>query len=169
MVIQTANLSDIPAMLDIYTQARAYQIKTGQATYPIFTKENLEPLIHAGEYFKIEIEGKIAVILFIIFEDLAVWDKLENNCSIYIHRIATHPDFKGRNLMRVVTDFAIDYAKKHNRQFVRMDTWNRNDRLKNYYLKFGFKELGTRILPSNEAIHPHHWGETCVFLELPVG
>ena len=109
------------------------------------------------------------MIFFIIFEDLSIWDKLENNCSIYIHRIGTHPDFKGRNLMRVVTDFAIDYAKKHNRQFVRMDTWNRNERLKNYYLGFGFKEVGTRLLPSSKTIHQHHWGETCVFLELSVG
>lgn len=70
--------------------------------------------------------------------------------------------------MRVITDFAVDFAKKHHRQFVRMDTWNKNDNLKNYYLQFGFKIVGTRLLPNDERLNKHYWGQTCVYLELKI-
>ena len=168
MIIQSAHLSDIPSMLDIYGSARNYQIKTKQPTFAIFTKESIEAGIESQQYYKIEIEKKIAGIFTITFEDVLIWDKLENLCSVYLHRIATHPDFKGRNLMRVITDFAVDFAKKNNRQFVRMDTWNGNDNLKNYYLQFGFNIVGTRILPNDERLNKHYWGETCVYLELKI-
>ena len=168
MVIQQANLNDIPVMLDIYDHARAYQIIKGQATYAIFNEKLIENGIHTGLYHKIVVDEKIAAIFLISLEDELIWQKLENYNSVYIHRIANHPDFKGRNLMQTITDFAIDLAKKHNRQFIRLDTWNRNEKIKKYYQKFGFKIVGTRLFVPEDKINPHYWGETCVYMELEI-
>ena len=48
--------------------------------------------------------------------------------------------------MQTVADFVLSFAKNHNRRFVRMDTRNNNEPLKNYYLKFGFQIVGARAL-----------------------
>ncbi len=168
MIIQTVHLHDLPEMIDIYAYARDYQIKAGQSTFPVFESEDFEKDISASAYYKIVKAGITAAIFYIGFEDELIWDERENYCSVYLHRIVTHPDFKGKNLMQTVIDFALSFAKKHNRRFVRMDTWNNNEPLKNYYLKFGFQIVGMRTLPNDARLNPHYWGETCVYLELKV-
>ena len=168
MIFQTVHLHDLPEMLDVYAHARDYQIKVGQASYPVFTSDDFEKDILEGAYYKIVINEKTAAFFYIGFEDELIWDERENHCSVYLHRIVTHPDFKGKNLMQFVTDFAVSFAKKHDRRFVRMDTWNNNEPLKNYYLKFGFQIVGTRKLPEDERLHAHYWGETCVYFEMKV-
>ena len=168
MIIRPAHLQDLPEMLGIYARARDYQIKVGQAAYPLFKSEDFEDAIKEGTFYKIVINEKSAAFFNIGLEDELIWDKRENHCSVYLHRIVTHPDFKGKNLMQTVTDFATGFAKTHNRSFVRMDTWNNNEPLKNYYLKFGFQIVGTRLLPKDSRLNSHYWGETCVYLELKI-
>ncbi|WP_367889208.1 GNAT family N-acetyltransferase [Polaribacter filamentus] len=53
--------------------------------------------------------------------------------AIYIHRISTNPNFRGRNLVSEIAKWSKNYAIHKDKKFVRMDTVGENVGLINYY------------------------------------
>lgn len=109
---------------------------------------------------------KIACIWAIMFSDELIWEQRENNASIYIHRIATNPNFRGQNLVQKIVDWAKVFAKEQNRQYLRMDTCGKNDRLIQYYEKCGFSFLGMNKLQNPSELPLHYHGADVCFFEL---
>jgi ribosomal protein S18 acetylase RimI-like enzyme len=87
-----------------------------------------------------------------------LWGEKDKNNAIYLHRIATHPDYKGRQLINRIIDWSLIHARKAGRKFIRMDTWGDNDRLSNYYIKAGFRLVGKQFITKNESLPEHYWG-----------
>ena len=75
---------------------------------------------------------------------------------MYIHRIVTNPEFRGRGYVRTITDWARDHARTNELRFVRMDTWGDNQKLIDYYQSCGFKFVGL-MTPSPSATLPKHY------------
>ena len=100
----------------------------------------------------------------IAFQDPQIWEERDRDPAIYIHRIATAPQFRGRALVKHLVQWAKVYAEKQQKKFVRLDTLGENTRLIAYYQEMGFDFLG--IFPlKNTAGLPTHYHNTpaCLF------
>ncbi|WP_436807195.1 GNAT family N-acetyltransferase [Chryseobacterium sp. DT-3] len=75
---------------------------------------------------------------------------------LYIHRIATNPEFRGRNMVSEIVSWAKKYSKEHNKRFIRMDTVGENTPLINYYKKCGFAFLGLVQLKDTDGLPGHY-------------
>lgn len=165
MTISNSTLDDIPEIFRLYKLATDYQkIKFPGNIWPEFDLDFITTEVRENSQFKIVIDNKIACIWAITYNDAQIWEEKENNDAIYLHRIATNPDFKGNNFVQMIADWSKDFAKKENKKFVRMDTCGQNDRLINHYKSCGFQFLGMKKLKDSSGLQEHYQNaEVCYF------
>jgi ribosomal protein S18 acetylase RimI-like enzyme len=96
--------------------------------------------------------------------DELIWGNENNEPSLYIHRIATNPVFRGQNLVGELIDWANEFGKKKNLTYIRMDTVGLNKGLIGHYEKLGFQFLGTKEIENTKGLPEHYKeGEVCFF------
>ena len=165
MVITNSNLNDISEIFRLYDLATNFQkIKFPKNQWPLFNQNNIAIEIIQNRQFKLIIDGKIACVWAITYSDPQIWEEKENALSIYIHRIATNPEYRGNNFVKTIVNWAKDHALQHHKQFIRMDTCGRNERLISYYKGCGFNFLGINKLQNTTQLPSHyHNAEVCFF------
>ncbi|HEY5370942.1 MAG TPA: GNAT family N-acetyltransferase [Hanamia sp.] len=147
MRIVNSDLNDIPEIFRLYKLATDFQkIKFPDNQWSVFDKELITTEVIENRQFKLLIENKIACVWAITYSDAQIWENSENDNSIYIHRIATNPEFRGNNFVQAIVDWSKNYATEQNKQFIRMDTCGKNERLINHYKNCGFSYLGIKKL-----------------------
>lgn len=169
MNITNSTLDDIPEIFRLYQLATDYQkITFAGNIWPEFDQDFIATEVIENRQFKIMIDHKIACIWAITYNDAAIWEEKENNDAIYIHRIATNPDFRGNNFVQIIADWSKDFVKKENKKFVRMDTCGQNDRLINHYKNCGFDFLGMKKLKDSSGLQKHYHNADVCFFEIEV-
>lgn len=154
---------DIPAMQQLYDIAREFQKEKSNWHWLSFENALLKKEIEEKRQWKIMEDGKITCIFMTLYDDPYIWGERNKDPSIYIHRIVTHPDFRGKNYTIKIINWAKEQAKKLNKHFIRMDTWGENNKLRDYYVKCGFTFLETITPQSTENLPTHY---TCISLSL---
>lgn len=165
MIITNSNPDDIPEIFRLYKLATEYQIlKFPGNQWPEFEQDLIATEVVENRQFKLLIENKIACVWAITFSDPQIWEGSENDAAIFIHRIATNPDFRGNNFVQAIVNWAKEYAGKQNKKFIRMDTCGNNERLINHYKSCGFNYLGMKKLKNTSELPTHyHNAEVCFF------
>jgi ribosomal protein S18 acetylase RimI-like enzyme len=80
-------------------------------------------------------------------------EERDQDAAIYIHRIATNPDFRGHNFVGILVEWAKEYARSIEKDFVRLDTLG-NIKLIEHYTNAGFDFLGYSIYnPQRDCLH----------------
>jgi len=106
----------------------------------------------------------IACVWATTFSDKQIWEERNKDAVVYIHRIATNPVFRGKNFVSTITGWAKQYAKDHNKNFVRLDTLGHNVKLIEHYTKAGFNFLGMFDLKNTRGLPAHyHNTPVCLF------
>jgi hypothetical protein len=134
-------------------------------TWPWFEKSFIKKEIQEGKQWKIT-EGNIIVCNWAItFNDRDIWGEWNNNNSIYIHRICNHPAYRGRRYINTITGWAKKYVLQTGRQFVRLDTLGKNQKLIENYTSAGFEFLGIFKLTNTASLPKHDQDESncCLF------
>ena len=169
MTISNSNLNDIPEIFRLYKLATDYQkIRFPGNVWPDFDLDFITTEVLEKRQFKITIDDKITCIWAITYNDAAIWEEKENNDAIYIHRIATNPDFRGNNFVQMISDWSRDFAKKEKKKFVRMDTCGQNDRLINHYKNCGFQFLGMKRLKASPELQAHYQNAGVCYFEIEI-
>ena len=167
MKISNSKKEDIPEIFRLYKLATDFQkIKFPKNHWPEFDEAMVIKEVLENRQFKIIIDSKIACVWAITYSDPQIWEDAVNNTSIFIHRIATNPDFRGHNFVKTIVDWAINLAKDNNKQFIRMDTCGKNMGLINYYQRCGFKFLGTKKLKNASDLPSHYLNADVCFFEI---
>lgn len=167
MTITNSNLDDITEIFRLYQLARDFQkIQFPENLWPEFDRDFIATEVIENRQFKIVNDNKIACIWAITYNDADIWEEKENNDAIYIHRIATNPEFRGNNFVQMIADWSKDFARKENKKFVRMDTCGQNDRLINHYKKCGFEFLGMKKLKDSSGLQAHYHNADVCFFEI---
>lgn len=76
-------------------------------------------------------------------EDFVAIEKA-NDKVFYMERLAVHPDSRHKGYGRNLIDFVVEYAKQNGGKKASIGIINENERLKNWYKKYGFKETGLK-------------------------
>ncbi len=165
--ILNSTLADIETLYAFYDEAIAYQTKVFHKHWVGFERSLVEREIAENRQFKILVDGEIACIFLITFNDAVIWKEKENNRSIYLHRIVTTAKFKGQGFVNDIVAWAKQYCKENGKDFIRMDTWGDNPKLKEYYVGCGFRFLEIMTLDNTEGLPKHYTGTLALF-EIPV-
>lgn len=164
MQIKNSKPKDIPKIFELYRIATAYMKSKNQVAWPEFAPELIDTEIKEKRQWKILIDGQIACIWVTALDDELIWGAENNTPAVYIHRIATHPDFRGQNLVKKIVDWADNYGHENNLKYIRMDTVGLNEGLIKHYQKFGFDFLGAEKLKDTTGLPDHYKeGKVCLF------
>ena len=165
MIIANSEQQDIPEIFRLYKLATDFQkMKFSGNLWPQFDRSLVEKEVAEERQYKLLIKNKVACIWAITFSDLQIWEGSENDSAIYIHRIATNPEFRGQNFVKIIVDWSLDFANTYDIQFIRMDTCGNNVKLINHYKKCGFEFLGMSKLTNTSSLPSHyHDADVCFF------
>ena len=161
--IENCLMNDTDDILSLYQSARELQTSKRMVVSPIFVKRLIEKEIKELRQWKLVIEDTIACNWAITFSDKEIWGEKDKNDSIYIHRITTNAAFRGNRYIHMIVEWASEYAKQKEKQFVRLDTLGNNTKLIEHYSSAGFQFLGifelndTSNLPGHYQVEPDCW------------
>lgn len=158
MTILNSKTEDIDAIFKIYDEATAHQKKVAKKSWRGFERALIENEIAEKRHFVIKEENVVACTFVITFDDAIIWKEANLQPSVYLHRIATNPDYRGRNYVKKIVDWAVNYAKENNKLFVRLDTHSGNERINAYYTSCGFTYKGISEIEWTSDL-PEHYKE----------
>ncbi|AZA89459.1 Acetyltransferase (GNAT) family [Chryseobacterium nakagawai] len=167
MIVNTS-LKDIEAVLGLYKMASDFKKTVSGVQWPEFDQRMIETEINESRHFKITIDEKVVCVWSITFDDHQVWEEKNEDPAIYIHRIATNPNFRGQKFVEQIVEWAKQFAPQHNKLYLRMDTTAGNQRLTDYYVKCGFTYLGDKKMTDTEGRPDHYHNATMALFQLDV-
>jgi ribosomal protein S18 acetylase RimI-like enzyme len=152
MKITNSISTDIDEIFSLYDIASAYQKTKNVVVWPSFERQLVKTELTENRQWKLIIDPEI-------------WEERDADAAIYIHRIATNPDFRGYNFVGTIAEWAKQYAKSIHKDYVRLDTLGNNTGLIAHYSRAGFDFLGINDLKSTAGL-PKHYQDTkgcCLF------
>ena len=167
MSITNSSIADIDEIFRLYSIATNYQIdKFPGNVWPQFDRTLIETEIKEQRQFKLLINDTIACVWAITFSDPQIWEEKDTDPAIYIHRIATNPDFRGQQFVIKIVAWAKAYARSQQKQFIRLDTCGHNEGLIAHYQKCGFAFLGISKIKSAEGLPSHYNNADVCYFEI---
>jgi len=166
MEIVNSTHDDIATIFKLYDEGTAYQKTVARKHWKGFEHSLVESEINEGRQWKILVEGAVACVFAVSFNDPHIWQGKDKDPAIYIHRIATNPLFRGNGFVKHIVAWARKYAREKGKQFIRMDTGSGNDKLNNYYIDCGFTYLGVVDLGAAEKLPAHYRGGSSSLFEI---
>ena len=164
MTIKNVSIVDIDEVFRLYKIASEYQREKKKViVWPNFDRNMVETEITEKRQFKMLIENEVVCIWAITFSDEQIWEEKNKDNAIYIHRIATSPNFRGKKMVAKIVDWAKQFADEKEIQFIRLDTLGNNTRLIEHYKEAGFDFLGMHTLKNTSNL-PEHYQEAPVCL-----
>jgi GNAT superfamily N-acetyltransferase len=166
MTIKISTQEDIKDIFKLYKIATDFQKTKVCVPWPEFDKQLIETEINENRQWKLLINGEIACVWAITFSDFQIWEERNIDPSIYIHRIATNPDFRGQNIVEKIIIWAKEYALENKKKYIRLDTVGKNSGLIEYYTKCGFEYLGLFTLKNTDQLPAHYQNAAISLFEI---
>ena len=167
MEIRNSVLEDMEIIQQLCAAATEFQKSKAMVSWPHFEPLLIETEIREKRQWKMVLDSKIACVWAITESDPQIWKK-NTAPSLYLHRIATNPDFRARNLVFDIVAWATVFAKERNLQYIRMDTVGENPGLISHYKKCGFDFLGLSKLDDTSGLPAHYHKATVSLFQIPV-
>lgn len=158
MKIKNSELENIDEILELYEKATVYQKTVNNKSWRGFKKEQVEKEINERRHFIIMEGTEISCTFLIAFDDPIIWKNRSKDPSIYLHRIATNPNFRGKAYVKKIVNWATDFAYANKKTFIRLDTHSENEKINSYYKSCGFKYKGISFIQWTEDL-PEHYKE----------
>jgi len=168
MEIQNSLIEDIDFILDLYKSATAYQKERFISHWPEFDREMVINEIVEKRQWKMIIDSEVVCIWATTFSDPLIWEDKNIDPSVYIHRITTNPNFRGKGLVKKIVEWSKHYATQNEKNFVRMDTVGENHKLIEHYTACGFNFLGLCQLTNTDGLPQHYHNAVVSLFELKV-
>lgn len=166
MEIQNSTIDDIDEIFRLYKVATDLQKAKAVVPWPEFDRTLIENEIDENRQWKIIIDNKVACVWATTFKDPFIWEDRNIDPAIYIHRIATNPSFSGKNLVSKIVEWAKKYAKENAKEFIRLDTVGKNEKLIEHYENCGFNYLGLFKLKNTNGLPIHYQNATVSLFEI---
>jgi ribosomal protein S18 acetylase RimI-like enzyme len=165
MEITNSTPADIGLIFGLYDAAIEFQKQVFDKHWKGFDTGLVEREIAENRQWKILLDGQVACIFAITFEDKSIWRERDQGDAIYIHRIVTNPAFRGRRFVPIIVEWSKAYTRERNIKYVRMDTWGDNQKLIDYYQSCGFRFIEI-IIPDQAGLPKHYNGISLSLFEI---
>ncbi len=166
-VIPTATI-DLKQIFAFFEHSIDYQEKRGYPVWRNYDKQAIVNDIENKMQFKVLVDGEMAMVFSIRYNDKVIWRSLDQGVSIYLHRIVVNPTFKGQRLFGTILNWAIEQCRQNGLSNVRMDTWAANPTIINYYKGFGFKFVENYTTPDSIELPVHNRNLALTLLEYQI-
>ena len=160
MIIRKANKRDLEGIMKMYGSCVKGMIENGidqwDDTYP-----NLEIInedLTNGTYYVSEMDGTIIGGINIDQNQdetyLTLKWKDESNAFLVVHRLGVKKEFWNKKIGKDLMLFTESLVIKRELKSIRLDTYSGNLKAMQFYIRLGYKELGTiNLKPNKDKYH----------------
>jgi ribosomal protein S18 acetylase RimI-like enzyme len=158
-------MDDIDTIFSLYQYATDFmRSKKTVTVWPQFDRSMVMEEISASRQFKLIDDQTVVCVWAIAFTDPQIWQERDKDKAIYIHRIASHPSYRGKNFVKIIVDWALAYTKENGFDYIRLDTIGNNSKLIEHYTRNGFEFLGLFDMKDTNGLPSHYKeGPACLF------
>ncbi len=168
MSVINSTMADIDAIFEFYDHAVALQKKVFNKHWQGFDRRVIAQEIEELRQWKIMIDDQVSCVFAVTFSDPLIWKERELGDAIYIHRIVSHPNFRGRNAIQTIIEWGKAYCKARGITYLRLDTWGDNPKLHEYYTRGGFEFVGYTAMEQTDELPKHYEGLVLALFEIKV-
>jgi ribosomal protein S18 acetylase RimI-like enzyme len=166
MIIANSVEADIDEIFRLYELATAFQATRGSVVWPVFERSLVEKEIADNHQWKMMEGDMVACVWATTFSDPLIWEDKNADAAVYIHRIATNPACRGKDLVLQIVNWAKQFAKANNKNYIRLDTVGNNLGLIKHYQHCGFAFLGLFKLKTTTGLPAHYNNASVSLFEL---
>jgi ribosomal protein S18 acetylase RimI-like enzyme len=160
-MIRLATIKDIDSILEVTRACAKYMVSQDifqwNEHYP--SKEAFIHDVNRRELYVKLIDNEIIGCIVISTHKDEVYNPIEwlnkNENSVYIHRLAVHPNRQGQGIAQELMDFAESISTDNGYDSIRLDTFSQNPRNQRFYEIRGYKRLGNIYFPKQSS-HPFY-------------
>lgn len=159
MHIQRASTADIPRIKQLYDEAIGFQRREGHPYWKALDLAVIEADIAAGSQYLLSLDLHTAGIFSFcppspMDEDL--WQGMQPHSARYINRIIVGRAWQGLSLLAPMLAWCERETLRLDLDRLRLDTWADNQRLSDYYSRYGFVHMGERITSAGPDLSPQY-------------
>ncbi len=147
-IITTAQSQDLQKIKQLYTACTLLMHQEGyfnwDEKYPPISK--IQADIKARSLFKMTDEEEIKAVITLDEYQSEEYQEIQwegkNGTVLVVHRLSVHPKHQKQGIARQMMDFAEEWAIQNQYQSIRLDAYQPNQRLQQFYLNRNYKALG---------------------------
>ena len=166
IVVSTSD--DLDTIYHFYDLAVDFQKTKFDKHWLPFDREMVMREVAEQRQYKIMERDEVACIFAVTYSDPDIWEERNIDKAVYIHRIVTHPDFRGRNYVKQIIAWAREHCANQHLDYIRMDTWGDNQSLIDYYQSCGFDFLGIITPEVSDDLPAHYSAITLSLFQIAV-
>ncbi|MCB0478608.1 MAG: GNAT family N-acetyltransferase [Crocinitomicaceae bacterium] len=152
-MFRQAQIAEIDYLTDLVQECGAFMRANGVDQwlegYP--DRNYIKQDVEEGTVFVFEDQGLIKTMVVLNekqdpeYQDIE-WITPVSSKNLVVHRLATLPEFQGQGLGSRMMDFAERFAKEHQYDSIRLDTFSKNQNNLKFYEKRGYQKVGRTYL-----------------------
>jgi DNA-binding MarR family transcriptional regulator/ribosomal protein S18 acetylase RimI-like enzyme len=159
---------DLNLVYWLFEQAIVYQRQHGYPEWKGYEKKALIAEVEQQLQYKITLDHHVLAIFSVSFSDPATWGEWDSGNALFLHRVITHPQFKGQRVFEKVLHWALQKAREKGLDFIRIDTWTDNPSIIAFYRGYGFQVVAARVTPNSPELHAQNRNLRVTLMQLPV-
>lgn len=159
---------DLDLVYWLFGQAILYQQQHGYPAWRGYEKTALCAEVEQLLQYKVVQYHHVLAIFSISYSDPATWGEWDTGHALFLHRIITHPQFKGQRVFEKIRDWAIQKARAEGLHYIRIDTWTDNPAIIAFYESYGFHAVAARVTPDSPELHAQNRNLRVTLMQLPV-
>jgi DNA-binding MarR family transcriptional regulator/GNAT superfamily N-acetyltransferase len=168
LCIVNTTLDDLHLVYWLFDQAIVYQQQHGYPEWKGYEKKALIAEVDQHLQYKIVQYHHVLGIFSVSYSDPATWGEWDSGNALFLHRVITHPQFKGQRVFGKVREWALQQAKEKGLGYIRIDTWTDNPAIIAFYEGYGFQVVTARITPDSPDLHAQNRNLRVTLMQLPV-
>lgn len=141
--VEPARRADVETVRTLLEEVSAWLLAKGLRQWPPrFDDEWFVPALEAGHTWLARREGELIATITLQWDDELVWGGRPPDAG-YVHRLAVRRGWAGAGTELLA--WSEGQTRAAGRDFLRLDCWSENARLREYYESNGFEHRGDTV------------------------
>jgi len=159
---------DLPLVYWLFDQAIFYQRQHGYPAWRGYEKSALSAEVEQLLQYKVMQYHHVLAIFSVTYSDPATWGEWDTGKALFLHRVITHPQFKGQHIFKKVREWALQTAREKELDYIRIDTWTDNPAIIAFYEGYGFHVVAARVTPDSPELPEQNRNLRVTLMQLSV-
>jgi GNAT superfamily N-acetyltransferase len=155
--IAAAGRADLEAVMDLLREARRWHEAQGVDMWREFDTARIAADIDAARVYVARAGNAVCGTITLVETDGLVWGE-ERGDELYVHKLAVARDHAGRGIGAQILRWARGYARDRGKHRLRLDTWDGNRKMRDYYEREGFRHVRDQYFAPDSALPADYRG-----------
>ena len=157
LLLVPASPADFDAVMRLLLEARAWHLRKGVDVWKEFDRSAIAADVEAGRVFVAKAGDEICGTVTLAESDALVWGA-DKKSAFYVHRLVSSRQAHGRGIGAAILRWTQDHARRHGKTCLRLDTWDTNGKMREYYENQGFRHVRDQFFPVDSPAPPDYRG-----------